>query len=695
MRKRLALFCVFLLVLGSSSFALNLNDLIRGAIQEGVRQAVLSEWRKLPTSEIACIDRNLHQQGLSIDSIGSWGIEPSDPRLAQLRASCRKQFVQTPSQFGSAQQSPYIVDGLALGSQVQFGSQAYQRYQCGPSDKFSGFIWCHEEHKTKERGNEITHSHSILHSQDGTAFYVNAYIEPAFFGRNDIQGEINRLSSKFGQQARIIQMPQREGLSSATMAVWGAIQLEPLRPAEISVVASGGGHSGLLVSFLGDLQRSAKAGIPVYRLSGGAGYLWVATYNPNGRGVLRYLEIDASKIEASNQVASNQPSPAHPNSPTPSFDCAKARAPDEFAICSSVELSELDKAVARGFEYVRAANGDLVARQINTPLFRARQACGSDVSCIKEKQIAALNAYQNYGAPVKVSLWNYNGSKMLLIANGRLRKFFYEVPSPEMASAGARSGSISFDGQTIDQQYVGSAYLYNSTCGQITYQVSGPILDDYERVVLQGAAPRFGPNCAPQGYATASLEFRLDTGTPTASSEIQPVPSPKETTQTQSPPSPKETTQTQSLPSPKETTQTQSPPSPTETTQTQSPPAPSSNADATPRRAPEQTAQRPRCDTLTTSKPYFVAECIAVGMDRARYLHGLSDAKVAAKREYDGLADCTPSSLSQLQQMATVGATKILNSGAISKLMDFHDAIRLECNKAADLIFNASTSQGN
>jgi hypothetical protein len=680
MAKRLAFLCVFLLVLGSPSFALNLNALVRGAIQEGVRQAVLSEWRKLPALEIACIDRNLHQQGLSIDAIGSWGIEPSDSRLAQLRAGCRTQIVQNFSQSGSDQSSSYVVDGLALGGQVQFGSQAYQRYQCGPSDKFPGFTWCHEEHTTKERGNEITHSHSILHSQNGTAFYVNSYLEPAYFSRNDIQNEINRLSAKIGQQPRIIQMPQRQGLPNAIMAIWGAIRLEPLGPDEVSVVASGGSRPGLLVSFLGDLQRSAKASVPVYRLSGGAGFLWVATYKPNGQGVLRYLAMDASKIVP--EVASNQSSPTQPRSPTPSFDCAKARAPDEFAICSSVELSELDKAVAAGYEYVRAANGDLVARQINTPLFQARRACGSDVDCIKEKQIAAVNAYQNRGAPVNISLWNLSGSKVILVANGRLRKFFYEVPRPELVSAGARSGSLSFEGQAIDQQYVGSAYLYNSICGQKSYQVSGPILDDYERVVLQGAAPRFGPNCVPQGYATATLEFRLDTGTPTASSEIQPVPSPTEMTQTQSPPSPTETTQTQS------------PPSPTETTQTQSPPAPSSNAGATPR-APEQTAQRPRCDTLTTSEPYFVAECIAVGMDRARYLHGLSDAKAAAKREYDGLADCTPSSLSQLQQMATVGATKILNSGAISKLMDFHDAIRLECNKAADLIFKASTSQGN
>ena len=109
-------------------------------------------------------------------------------------------------------------------------------------------------------------------------------------------------------------MPQREGLPNAVMAIWGAIQLEPLSSDESLVVASGGGHPGILVSFLGDLERSAKAGVPVYRLAGGAGFLWVATFDQNGTGVLRYLAIDDSKIEPSRQVASNSKNQAEANS---------------------------------------------------------------------------------------------------------------------------------------------------------------------------------------------------------------------------------------------------------------------------------------------------------------------------------------------------------------------------------------------
>ena len=208
--------------------------------------------------------------------------------------------------------SPYVVDGLALGGHVKSGNQAYQPYQCRPSDQFSSFIWCHEEHTTPD--NTVMRSHSILQSQDGTAYYVDSYFQPAFFDPNDIQNEIDRMSSEFRREARIIQMPKREGLPSAVMATWGAIQLEPLKPDEISVVASGGSPPGFLVSFLGDEERSAKAGVPVYRLAGGAGFLWAATFDQNGRGVLRYLAIDDSKIEPSRQVASHSENQAESNS---------------------------------------------------------------------------------------------------------------------------------------------------------------------------------------------------------------------------------------------------------------------------------------------------------------------------------------------------------------------------------------------
>ena len=126
----------------------------------------------------------------------------------------------------TSQPSPYVVDGLALGSQVRFESEAYKQYTCNPSEKFPGFTWCHKEKTETTKRGEVTSSNSILHSQDGTAVYVNRYIEPAFFGPNEIGTEIDRLSARFGERAREFRMPPREGLPNAIIAVWGKIELE-------------------------------------------------------------------------------------------------------------------------------------------------------------------------------------------------------------------------------------------------------------------------------------------------------------------------------------------------------------------------------------------------------------------------------------------------------------------------------------
>jgi hypothetical protein len=66
---------------------------------------------------------------------------------------------------------------------------------------------------------------------------------------------------------------------AALVAVWGKIKLEQLDTAEVSQPAAGGKlHKGFLVSYLGDIQRSAKAKLPVYRLAGGAGF-WAASFD--------------------------------------------------------------------------------------------------------------------------------------------------------------------------------------------------------------------------------------------------------------------------------------------------------------------------------------------------------------------------------------------------------------------------------
>lgn len=104
-------------------------------------------------------------------------------------------------------------------------------------------------------------------------------------------------------------------------------------------------------------------------------------------------------ISASCGIACAESSPTQINNP--SFDCAKARLPDEVAICNSAELSQLDQLANSGYRFLRRVYGQR-ANALAWPLLRERQACGANIACIKSKQLATIAYFQSLGAPKAV-----------------------------------------------------------------------------------------------------------------------------------------------------------------------------------------------------------------------------------------------------------------------------------------------------
>lgn len=107
------------------------------------------------------------------------------------------------------------------------------------------------------------------------------------------------------------------------------------------------------------------------------------------------------------------------------------------------------------------------------------------------------------------TIWDHNGSVMYLVANGKSREFYYQKPRAGMLDAGAHPGSLLFRGEIDNGKYSGTAYIFNRHCGQIPFQVEGSILDNDERIMLTGQAPRVARNCRADESYTSNLEFRL------------------------------------------------------------------------------------------------------------------------------------------------------------------------------------------
>jgi S1-C subfamily serine protease len=92
-------------------------------------------------------------------------------------------------------------------------------------------------------------------------------------------------------------------------AVWGNVVLEPLDNESRRILAADKSvKRGILVDFLGNYTRSAQEGFPLYRITGGAGFVWIGS-NKTGRGILRFLAINPAAFYPPENQPSHPPSP--------------------------------------------------------------------------------------------------------------------------------------------------------------------------------------------------------------------------------------------------------------------------------------------------------------------------------------------------------------------------------------------------
>jgi len=68
-----------------------------------------------------------------------------------------------------------------------------------------------------------------------------------------------------------------------------------------------------MVDYLMNFHESARAGLPVYSLGGGKGYVWIARFGKNGvKGVLRFLAADPSQMKLGAAEITEFPPPYSP-----------------------------------------------------------------------------------------------------------------------------------------------------------------------------------------------------------------------------------------------------------------------------------------------------------------------------------------------------------------------------------------------
>ncbi|MEZ5889823.1 MAG: hypothetical protein R3D52_05970 [Xanthobacteraceae bacterium] len=305
-----------------------------------------ARWTGIPANELECIDQALRKEGTSARTLQRRGVEQTDEHIVKLRAECQKlQLAEAPAPV-AVPKSKFSVEGLSLGSLAPTELDNYSDFQCGPSELFAGLTWCQRAERERRGRRELSVSTSVLHTQDGRAAYVNRASEPPGFDAAGIEKELERLSAHFGQPANVLRIPKKDGLPNAIIVSWGTIKLEPLDPESVKIVASGESpRKGLLADFLGNFQRSARLGLPIYRLSSGSGYVWSASADRNGRGYQRTFVYDAD-MAASPSAPATAAAPPATGSEATVADADKAAADKAAADNAAADNAAADKAAA-------------------------------------------------------------------------------------------------------------------------------------------------------------------------------------------------------------------------------------------------------------------------------------------------------------------------------------------------------------
>jgi hypothetical protein len=155
-------------------------------------------------------------------------------------------------------------------------------------------------------------------------------------------------------------------------------------------------------------------------------------------------------------------------------------------------------------------------RRMETEAICEFAADGLPAAYTCDKQVVTLSTPDGKSAsgagntpPAGSNLWTHNGSLMRLVANGATRTLLYEKPRDGMLNAGAKQGSIVFEGSRNGNAYSGTAYIFARGCKPQGYSVSGGISDGERRITLYGQAPKVSDGCKVQGTKDDTLVFEL------------------------------------------------------------------------------------------------------------------------------------------------------------------------------------------
>lgn len=127
------------------------------------------------------------------------------------------------------------------------------------------------------------------------------------------------------------------------------------------------------------------------------------------------------------------------------------------------------------------------------------------------QRVSLATQSSDWVPPPNRSYWQLDKSLVYLESAARQREFFFVEPSHDMAEAGAKRGSLLFEGEADanTERYAGRLYAYFGKCGPLPYAAEGPVQPGPE-IVLTGKAPRLNEvTCEKIGEEEKTLNLKF------------------------------------------------------------------------------------------------------------------------------------------------------------------------------------------
>lgn len=189
--------------------------------------------------------------------------------------------------IGAANAAPYSVEGFVLGDRISATNSNYRTYTCKQSDDLDEAVSCERTEVKSGRAGNITVSSTLIHTRDGTAIYIMANAFPVSLTKAIVQNEIATLSTEINEKpAKVEWLPKDAPAPAAVVVTWGQVELEEIDDRAVFDISQGKRLDlGPLINSVGNLKRSAQDHLPIYRIRGGAGYVYSASSAPPRAGI--------------------------------------------------------------------------------------------------------------------------------------------------------------------------------------------------------------------------------------------------------------------------------------------------------------------------------------------------------------------------------------------------------------------------